>query len=105
MSRRRRVVENDEYAAFVERAVKSLARRAADDPEALAQLARIADVVNSGVRQAARSAHDQGYSWAEIAATIGVTRQAAHQRFSRQGDVDTESASVRGAAWPTSAAR
>lgn len=39
--------------------------------------------------EGARGAHSFGYSWAEIAQEIGVTRQAAWERFSkRKGEED-----------------
>jgi len=81
--RPRRVVENDEYAAFVRRVIRAYSRRvAAGDIEALTDMATIADEIDTAIHEAItglRARH--GYSWADIAARLGVTRQAAQQRF------------------------
>lgn len=68
-----------------ERELRSLAATvAADDPEALAELVRLASWITTElVPQAARLQHEHGYSWAEIAAPLGITRQSAHERFTR----------------------
>lgn len=68
-----------------ERELRSLADTVAgDDPEALAELVRIAHWLNTHlVPQTARRQHEGGYSWAEIAAPLGITRQSAQERFSR----------------------
>ena len=81
--RSRRVVENDEYAAFLRRAIRAYSRRVATgDIEALTAMTTIADEIDTAIREAItglRARH--GYSWADIAARLGVTRQAAQQRF------------------------
>ena len=65
--RARRLVENDDYAAFARRILRAYARRVADgDVEAL--------IAMTGL-------HASGYSWAEIGARLGITRQAAQQRW------------------------
>lgn len=80
--RRRDVVENDQYAAFVARIVRAYARRvAAGDVEALADLVRLSCDVDTAIGQAVIGLRDFGYSWSEIAARLGVTRQAAQQRW------------------------
>jgi hypothetical protein len=81
-NRRRRVVENDEYAAFVRRIIRAYARRVASgDIEALTDLATVATEVNNAITDAVTGLRGYGYSWAEIARPLGVTRQAAQQRF------------------------
>ena len=81
--RPRRVVENDEYAAFLRRVIRAYSRRVAvGDIEALTDMAAIADEIDTAMRDAItglRARH--GYSWADIAARLGVTRQAAQQRL------------------------
>jgi len=81
--RPRRVVENDEYAAFLRRVIRAYSRRiATGDIEALTGMAEIATEIDTAMREAItglRTRH--GYSWADIAARLGVTRQAAQQRF------------------------
>lgn len=68
-----------------ERELKSLAAAvAADDAEALAELVRIAQWLNTELVPATgRAIHEAGYSWAEIAAPLGISRQSAAERFSR----------------------
>lgn len=78
----RRVVENDDYSAFSRRIVAAHGRRiAAGDVEGLASLAALSAEVDRAIETAIRGLRAAGYSWAEIAARLGITRQAAHQRF------------------------
>jgi hypothetical protein len=80
--RRRAVVENDEYAAFTRRIVAALGRRiASGDVEALADLLALVHEVDQAAHVAVTGLRESGYSWAEIAARIGTTRQAAQQRW------------------------
>ncbi|MHA6785842.1 hypothetical protein ACVGOW_33320 [Pseudonocardia saturnea] len=79
----RRVVENDEFAAFSRRIVRAAGRRvAAGDVDALPELAALSAAVDAAITDAVTGLHAAGYSWAEIATRLGVTRQAAHQRWS-----------------------
>jgi hypothetical protein len=81
-NRRRRVVENDEYAAFLRRVLRAYSRRVATgDIEAISDLASLADQVDTAIRDAITGLRATGYSWADIAARLGVTRQAAQQRW------------------------
>ncbi len=81
--RSRRVVENDEYAAFLRRVIRAYSRRVATgDIEALTGMATVAGEIDTAMREAItglRARH--GYSWADIAARLGVTRQAVQQRW------------------------
>lgn len=80
--RTRRAVENDSYAAFAARVVRAHGRRIADgDIDGLASLVQLSDQLNDTITTAVTGLRDFGYSWAEIAARIGTTRQAAHQRW------------------------
>jgi hypothetical protein len=79
-------VENDEYAAFVRRVLRGYARRVArGDIDAIADMAAIAGELDGVMRQAVGGLRGAGYSWAEIAARLGVTRQAAQQRWGGSG--------------------
>ncbi|HZO63800.1 MAG TPA: hypothetical protein VFB74_02250 [Kribbellaceae bacterium] len=81
-NRRRDVVENDAYAAFTRRVLRAYARRvAAGDIEALTDLVDLADRVEDAIRTAVIGLREQRYSWTEIAARLGITRQAAQQRW------------------------
>jgi DNA-directed RNA polymerase specialized sigma24 family protein len=80
--RRSRVTENDEYAAFARRVLRAWARRvAAGDVDAIADMAAAACELDDAMRTAVTGLRGKGYSWAEIAARLHVTRQAAQQRW------------------------
>jgi hypothetical protein len=84
--RPRRVVENDEYAAFLRRAVRAHGRRVATgDVEALAALLDLAAEIDAAASSAVAGLRAAGFSWAEIAARLGISRQAAQQRWG--GDI------------------
>jgi hypothetical protein len=81
-SRRRDVVENDEYGAFARRIMRAYGRRvAAGDVEALADLIALGRDVERATDEAVAGLRRHGYSWAEIASRLGVTRQAAQQKW------------------------
>jgi hypothetical protein len=78
----RRVVENDEFTALSRRVLRAAGRRiAAGDVEALPALAGLAVELDAAIGEAVTGLRSAGYSWAEIASRLGVTRQAAHQRW------------------------
>lgn len=55
---------------------------AGGDPEAFAALVELADWLSTeGLREAAAGLQDNGYSWADIARPLGVSRQGAYLRF------------------------
>ena len=77
-----RVVENDEYAAFLRRVIGAYSRRvAAGDIEAITTMAHLADDLEDATRQAITGLRQSGYSWADIAMRLGITRQGAQQRW------------------------
>lgn len=81
-ARRRVVVENDDYAAFTRRVIAAHGRRIArGDIEGLSTLAALADDIDTALHAAVTGLRAAGFSWAEIATRLGITRQAAHQRF------------------------
>jgi hypothetical protein len=81
--RRSRVVENDEYAAFLRRVIAAYSRRvAAGDIEAITHMAGLAGDLDQAIRQAITGLRAVGYSWADIALRLGITRQGAQQRWS-----------------------
>jgi hypothetical protein len=80
--RRRRVTENDEYAAFLRRAIRAYSRRVASgDIDALAGMTGIAAELDQAIGKAVTGLRAQGYSWGDIGARLGITRQAAQQRW------------------------
>ncbi len=81
-NRRKRRVENDEYAAFTRRILRAYARRiATGDIDAIADLNNLFEEVETALGRAIVGLRLLGYSWAEIGTRLGVTRQAAHQRW------------------------
>jgi uncharacterized protein (DUF3084 family) len=84
--RRPRVTENDEYAAFAHRVLRAWARRVgAGDIDAIADMATARHQLDDAINEAVTGLRGKGYSWAEIAARLGVTRQAAQQRWGESG--------------------
>ena len=80
--RTRARVENDDYAAFARRIVAAHGRRiAAGDVECLRDLIALAEEVDRATDVAVAGLRRAGYSWAEIASRLGITRQAAQQRW------------------------
>lgn len=80
--RRRDVVENDDYGAFARRIVRAYARRvAAGDVEALTALVSLTAELETSIQDAVNGLRAFGYSWSEIAARLGMTRQGAWQRW------------------------
>jgi hypothetical protein len=80
---RSRPVENDQYGEFVRRILRAYARRIANgDIDALRALNDISDDVENALGRAVIGLRLLDYSWTEIGTRLGVTRQAAHQRWS-----------------------
>jgi hypothetical protein len=77
-----RLVENEEYAAFARRILRAYARRVADgDVEALTLMLGLSAEIDTAIGQAVTGLRAFGYSWAEIGSRLGITRQAAQQRW------------------------
>ena len=80
--RRRQHVENDEYGAFARRVLRAYGRRIAQgDIDAITELSSLFEEVEAALGRAVLGLRLLGYSWADIGARLGVTRQAAHQRW------------------------
>jgi hypothetical protein len=80
--KRRRRVENDEYSAFIRRILRAYSRRVGDgDVEALALMLGLVDEIDTAIAEAVKGLRAHGYSWAEISSRLGITRQAAQQRW------------------------
>ena len=72
--RPRRQVENDEYSAYSRRV-------GGGDIEALALLAGLSEKIDAAMAEAVKGLRAHGYSGAEIGCRLGITRQAAQQRW------------------------
>ena len=80
--RRDRITENDQYAAFLRRVIRAYSRRiASGDIEAITTMTALADDLEDATRHAITGLRQFGYSWADIAMRLGITRQGAQQRW------------------------
>jgi hypothetical protein len=80
--RTRRYTENTDYAGFVTRVLRAHGRRVAEgDIEALTELSALSVQLDQAITDAITGLRNTGYSWSEIAARLGITKQAAHQRW------------------------
>ncbi len=94
--RRTRAVENDQYAAFIRRVIRAYSRRVADgDIEAITTMANLSADFDTAIRQAITGLRAFGYTWADIALRLGITRQGAQQRWADNPDTVTDPGSTR----------
>ncbi|MCO1618952.1 hypothetical protein M8C11_29955 [Micromonospora sp. CPM1] len=83
--KRRDVVENDAFAAFARRIIRAHGRRvAAGDVEALRDLVALSANLDDAIGEAVVGLRAFGYSWAEIGTRLGISKQAAQQRWGDQ---------------------
>ncbi len=70
--------------AFAARMIRAHGRRVADgDVEGLPELLTLAAEIDAATQVAVNGLRGHGFSWAEIAARLGTTRQAAQQRWGK----------------------
>jgi hypothetical protein len=77
-------VENTDYTAFIRRAIEGAGRRvAAGDPADLPELLALRDTVDAAVAHAVAGLRSGSgaYSWRDIAEVLGISKQAAMQRW------------------------
>lgn len=75
--------ETPDMVSATTRMIRACGKRAAFDVEALpllVEMTRAADTALADSVRAARTEH--GYSWTDIGRVLGISRQAAQQRFS-----------------------
>jgi hypothetical protein len=80
--RMRQAVENPENVAFARRILKL--RRAGSPPATSSRwrpMAELIATIDARIRDAVTALRERGYSWAEIGSQLGVTCQAAQQRW------------------------
>lgn len=83
--RARPPIDGEDYATFAERIVRRFGARAGEDIVVLGFLARLERLINEQMTAAARRLHDvEGHSWSQIGDELGITRQAARQRFAHE---------------------
>lgn len=79
---RKRRHEAPQMEAMIRRSLMALARRAGEgDLEALEGMAQLDHDMTGLLGAAVAGYRSKGYSWAAVAVPLGVTRQAAQQRF------------------------
>lgn len=85
MSRAQGRVESDEFAKFAARIVRAFGKRIGDgDLWALGDLVKLRKQIDQAVADGVKTAReDCGYSWTDVAAELGVSRQAARQRYGK----------------------
>lgn len=78
--------ETTEYAAMMQRMMRSYGRRIADgDPSDLADAVKLQRQLDGIIREAVAAMREQsGFSWQQLADELGVTRQAAQQRYGKR---------------------
>lgn len=85
--------ETTEVVDAARRMIRAVGRRASDDVDALKLLADLAHEVEDTLAAAARACHEPKpygtctWSWSEIGRVLGMSKQAAQQRF---GSADGE---------------
>jgi hypothetical protein len=79
---RKREYEASDMAGMFRRFARAMARRAADgELDALVVMQQARDDLDVQMVAAAQGAQAFGYSWTEIGRELGISRQAARQRF------------------------
>lgn len=85
--------DHSEFRAFVRRILRAYGKkRVADaDPEDLVELVSVRAEVDKAIEKAVEGLHAAGYSWGQIGAVLGVSRQAARQRWGDNARLSPES--------------
>ena len=77
-------VETTAFIAMLRRMLRAAGRRVAEADEVeLAELADLRAELDSVIDTAVASWRARGESWATVGAALGVTKQAAQQRYGR----------------------
>lgn len=82
-------MDNVEYARdFATRILRRMGKRVGDHYEGhdLAALAELRDVVDQALVEAVVGMRAQGCAWSVIGSELGISRQAAHERFASLTD-------------------
>ena len=77
-----RASDHGEYSAFARRAVRAMGRRVADsDPDDLVLMLALRAELDDAITAAVVGQRQAGFTWSQIADVLGVSRQAAQQRW------------------------
>lgn len=75
-------IETPEYAAMLRRMIRRYGERVGDDdPIDLTEMLAVRDAFDAAIAEAVAGQRERGYSWREIGEALGITREAAWQRF------------------------
>lgn len=74
------MMEPEQVKRF-EREGTALARKAGDDPEALAQAVTIIGNMEEQLKVAVINLQVQGFTWTDIAKALGVSKQSAWRKY------------------------
>jgi len=78
------MTDNTDFFKMLRRMIKAGAVRAGNaDEHDLSDFAEIQEFFNEQLKIAIHSQLDQGKSWTDIGVGLGITKQAAHKRFSK----------------------
>jgi hypothetical protein len=78
------MVENREFNAFARRIIRAYGKRVAEgDVDALPELIQLSASLDEAITNAVKGLRAFGYSWTEIADRVGMSRQAAQQRWGK----------------------
>lgn len=84
LERQERGSDHGDYAGMVRRIVRAYGRRIANsDPDDLALILAVRAELDEAIDNAVQGMRASGFSWAEIAAPLGMSRQAAQQRWGK----------------------
>jgi hypothetical protein len=84
----RPTVETLPFLDAVKRMIRAAGRRVAEADEfELAELVAIRDELDEAIIAAIAGQRSYGRSWADIGDALGITRQAAQQRYSRPAEL------------------
>lgn len=77
-----RVVENAAFLDFARRIIRRAGERCGEaDPWALASLVALRADLDNAITEGVAGLRAEGYSWADIARPLGITRQSCQQQY------------------------
>ena len=81
----RRKVETGDYLAMCRRVIRAAGERCGEaDPFDLGELVTLRDSVEVAIAATVAGLRDNGYSWAEVGDGLGISKQAAQQRYAEK---------------------
>lgn len=84
-SRKRREKSVDEYLGMLTRMMRAAVPRVAEADEVeLAQLVKLRDTLDEVIAEAVHGQRSCGRSWAYIGDALGISRQAAYDRWGKR---------------------